>query len=108
MSERKIRNPAERLRDAAKIRDERGQIYGDNYKYGGMVLLGLFPNGLTLETEEEFNRFLLMSMLVVKVSRYAQNLKRGGHEDSLNDLAVYSQLLAEYDEECRSPAKEVS
>ena len=90
----------EKLRALAKIHDERGGLYGDNYKYGGMILLGLFPEGLHLETEEEFNRFHLLVYMAGKLSRYARMLKRGGHRDSLDDLAVYSQLLAEYDEEC--------
>lgn len=90
------------LRDLARIHDERGATYGDNYKHGGLALLALFPEGITLRTEEEFNRFHLFVYLYGKLSRYARTVKSGGHRDSLDDLAVYAMLLAEYDEECRN------
>lgn len=89
------------LRELARIHDERGTIYGDNYKHGGLALLAMFPKGIVLETEEEFNRFHLLVYLYGKLSRYARTVKTGGHVDSLDDLAVYAMLLQEYDEELR-------
>jgi hypothetical protein len=32
-----------------------------------------------------------------KATRYAQNFERGGHEDSLIDNSVYTQMLREVD-----------
>jgi len=34
-----------------------------------------------------------------KLSRYCMNLQNGGHQDSLDDLAVYAMLARECDEE---------
>jgi hypothetical protein len=90
--------PSKMLMDLARLREERRGSYGDDYLYHGKILRGLFPRGITLESEEEFNRFTLLILVTVKVDRYAANFKDGGHEDSLNDLAVYSQLLQHADE----------
>jgi hypothetical protein len=88
----------DRLNQLGKLFKKRGEIYGDNYHHFGTVLSGLFPNGLHLQTEEEHNRYALFLQLVHKLSRYANTIKTGGHKDSLDDFAVYSQMLAEFDE----------
>lgn len=87
----------ERLADLGSLFDERAAQYGDNYKHFGKVMKGLFPSGLVLETEEEFCRFGIFMLTVVKSSRYAQMFKKGGHADSLDDNAVYSMMLREVD-----------
>lgn len=91
----------ERLRDLAKINQERGALYGDNYKHTGKVLAGLFPRGLKCETEEEWNRLHFVMHFVNKLTRYCQNHEKNGtgHTDSLDDLAVYAMLAAETDSE---------
>lgn len=91
------KTPADMLEDAAKIYRERSALYGDNYKHMGKVLLGFFPKGIVLETEEHFNRFHLFLHLLNKTSRYAQMLQRGGHVDSLDDLSVYAMMAQECD-----------
>jgi hypothetical protein len=61
---------------------------------------GIFPHGLTLDTEEDFNRFSIFIQVVSKATRYGQNLaKKKGHRDSLEDMAVYAIMNAEYDAE---------
>lgn len=87
------------LRDLAHIYEERNPVYGDNYKHGGHILKGMFPDGLYLTTPEEFNRFHLLVMMMSKLSRYAATLNKGGHVDSLNDIAVYAMLARECDME---------
>lgn len=89
----------ERLRDLAKIYEDRNKQYKDNYKHFGKVMIGMFPNGLHLTTPEEFNRFCIFVQCMSKFTRYANMFKEGGHPDSLDDNAVYSMMLAEYDAE---------
>jgi len=90
----------ERLAALGQLFEERNKLYGDNYKNFGKVMIGLFPKGVNLATEEEFNRFCLFVQIVHKVSRYAQAM-RDGHADSLDDLSVYAQMLQEYDYDSR-------
>lgn len=81
------------LADAAKTFKERRAVYGYNYLKVGGIFASLFPQGVTLTTPEDFIRFELLMMKVVKLSRYAENWSKGGHSDSLTDDAVYSQML---------------
>lgn len=93
----------EMLRDAAALYEERNKLYGDNYKRFGHIMLLLFPDGLSLETADDFNRYGVFVQVVSKVSRYAEQFTAGGHPDSLDDNAVYAMMLQELDSECRSP-----
>lgn len=87
----------ERLAALGKIHQERGKVYGDDYKHFGKVLAGLFPEGLTLKTADDFTRFGLFVQMATKMNRYSRQFHNGGHVDSLDDLAVYSQLLQDRD-----------
>jgi len=91
----------ERLADLGALYQERNALYQDNYKRFGDILSNLFPQGLTLKTPEEFNRFALFFQILHKQTRYAHAIASGGHADSLDDIAVYAQMLQEYDEEKR-------
>jgi hypothetical protein len=85
------------LNDLGALYEERNALYKDNYKNFGKTLVGLLPDGITLKTEEEFNRFAIFMQMVHKQSRYAHSILSGGHPDSLDDISVYSQMLREYD-----------
>jgi hypothetical protein len=87
----------EMLRDAAAIYEERNKLYGDNYKRFGYIMAELFPQGLMLRGPDDFNRFGIFVQMVSKLTRYSENLARGGHADSLDDLAVYTMMLQELD-----------
>lgn len=89
----------EMLREAAGIYEERNKLYGDNYKRFGAIMQLLFPNNAELAWHDEFNRFGIFVQMVSKLTRYAENFDRGGHRDSLDDLAVYAMMLRELDEE---------
>lgn len=89
------------LADLGKLYRQRNKLYGSNYKHFGMVLHGMFPNGLTVKGPEEFNRLALFLQLVHKLTRYARAMPKKGHVDSLDDIAVYAQMLQEYDAEQR-------
>lgn len=83
------------LKSMASTFEERNKLYGSAYKRHGDVMAGLFPEGVTLRTEEEFNRYGVLVMIVSKLNRYASNLTRGGHKDSAHDMAVYAAMLEE-------------
>ena len=91
----------EMLRDAAKIYEDRNKLYGDNYLNIGHAFKGMFPKGIVLQSPDDFNRFALIVQSLGKLTRYAAQFYQGGHEDSLVDLSVYSQMLAEVDEGVR-------
>lgn len=61
-------------------------------------MASLFPKGVILKTAGQQARFSIVSFIVSKLVRYCNNFEAGGHEDSLNDIAVYSQILADMDE----------
>ena len=63
------------------------------------MLRAMFPDGIVLRSREEFNRLHLIVMMMSKLSRYAATTLKGGHVDSLNDLAVYAMLARECDME---------
>ncbi len=94
----------ESLRASADLFEQRNAIYGDNFVHFGKTMKGIFPKGLTLETEEEFNRFCIFVQVVSKATRYGQTFKKGGHRDSLDDTSVYAMMLAEYDAEIKEKA----
>lgn len=89
----------EMLRSAAEVFEQRNSAYSDNYKHAGEALMGLFPRGVVVQNAEEFNRLHLILHMYSKLSRYCMNLKNGGHEDSLVDIAVYATMAREVDAE---------
>lgn len=92
----------DRLRKAAGIYDERNALYGDNYKRFGKIMTQIFPDGLVIKTADDWNRVGIWVQKMAKVTRYAAQFTKGGHEDSLDDDAVYTMMLQELDEEIRS------
>jgi hypothetical protein len=97
-----IKTVPEMLRECADVFEERRRQYGENYRQFGPVMLALFPNGLTLRTIDDFNRFGLFVQNVSKMTRYASNFERGGHDESLLDQSVYAQMLRQIDAEGRA------
>jgi len=87
------------LRTAAKTFEERHAVYGDNYKLVGAVMSALFPDGIVLKTVDDHNRFHILLLEIVKLTRYVQNWNNGGHADSQLDLAVYAAMLNSIDYE---------
>ena len=86
-----MKNAADILKEASKTFLDRNKVYGDNYKSVGRVMKALFPNGVNLKTEEDFNTWHLFELVIVKITRFANsNLK---HKDSIHDTAVYSAMI---------------
>lgn len=88
------------LEEALKTYIDRNKKYGNNYKRFGLVMMALFPDGLNLNTVEDFNRYGVIFMKIAKLSRYATNPKVG-HLDSVHDDIVYSAMLEELDSEAQ-------
>jgi hypothetical protein len=93
------------LEAAANTYRERHPIYGRNWHKVGGVLAAMFPEGITLKEPEDFTRFYLFVLQVMKQTRYANNFASGGHPDSALDTAVYSALLLAVDEEITDAKK---
>ena len=89
------------LKQAVKTFEERGKSYGDSYNQYGEIMKVLFPNGVKLETKEDFNRMGLLNMMVSKLVRYTNQWDKP-HKDSVHDLGVYSFMLESYDDCFRS------
>lgn len=85
------------LAKAAETYRERNKLYGNNYHRFGSLCLSLFPNGMTLRTVEDFNRFGVLVQILSKQTRYAEQFAKGGHLDSIHDTIVYAAMLEELD-----------
>lgn len=84
-----------------EIIKERNKVYGNNFEQTGKVLSILYPNGITLTTEKQFNRFGIIMQIAGKLARYTNNEKP--HQDSLDDLINYGTILAYLDFEMPEP-----
>ncbi len=97
-------NVVTRIRRHADLFEDRSKVYGDNYVHFGKVMIGMFPDGVTLKSEADFARIGIFIQVMAKTTRYANNFARGGHEDSLDDNSVYSAMLAELDSHFKDKA----
>jgi hypothetical protein len=99
-----ISGPQICLQDAMQTFAQRGKQYGGNsgeaYKRFGHIMMALFPNGLTINSPEDWNRYGCFHMEVVKIARYAANFEVG-HIDSQHDLIVYASMLESLDREAQ-------
>lgn len=100
-SENVVKTVPNMLRQSAETYEERNKIYGNNYKNFGKVMIGLFPKGVKVETVDDWNRMGVFVQMMSKLTRYAENFTKGGHDDSLLDLSVYSSMLRELDMEAK-------
>lgn len=83
-----------------KLFKQRNALYQDNFRMVGKVMLALFPDGPPkLETEQDYDRWHLFELGIVKLTRYAVHYNNGGHEDSVDDMIVYMSMVAALDKE---------
>ena len=80
-----------------KIHSDRHALYGQNYLRFGPIMKSLMGQ-VTLKTEKDWNRIAIIIHMLNKLTRYCSRWGKGGHQDSLDDLAVYSLILKEIDE----------
>jgi len=106
MAKAKEQTLGDRLDKLKSIHDQRNGLYKDAAFRRGEIMLALFDGEMPdLKTEEDVNRYGIFQMIVSKLTRYAVTFENGGHEDSLDDLAVYSQMLAQYDNKIKGNKK---
>ena len=88
-----------------ELHRQRSGQYGSNaYKEYGAVASALFGD-LVIESSEDHGRFAVLTQIVGKLARYCNNFSKGGHPDSLDDLAVYAMLLKELDNKKEDPIR---
>ena len=56
-------------------------------------MTSLFPNGVVLKTEEDYNIWHLFELLVVKITRFANSELK--HQDSIHDTCKFMQQMIE-------------
>lgn len=88
----------EQLDRLSDLYRSRNSEYGNNYMQFGPAIKAMFPNGVMITTEHDFNRIGVLVQAYAKFTRYVANFSRGGHSDSLDDLAVYAMMLKEIDQ----------
>lgn len=76
--------------------------YGKASDVNGAVLKALFKGGDAytpdFSSQTDLNRFSILNHIVTKLCRYCENFKKG-HDDSLDDIAVYVMMLKGIDSE---------
>lgn len=93
------------LQESADVYKQRQEVYGDCHKKFGEVMVVLFPTGIceyykeVNPSVEHYSRVGILVQIISKLTRYAQNFDKGGHDDSLQDLVVYATMLRELDKE---------
>jgi len=100
---------AEIFREMADTYKDRNIKYGDCMFMVGKLMVVMFPNGITLQTEEDFNKFHQFEWMIGKLTRFVNSGRT--HIDSIHDLAVYAAMqeamLCYYDQNRRA-TKETS
>lgn len=86
-----MKNAADILATMAETYRERNKVYGDNYKIVGQVMAAMFPRGVGLYTPEDYNKWHLFELIVVKLTRFANSDL--SHIDSIHDAAVYCAMV---------------
>lgn len=79
------------LKKAAQTFQERNAVYKDNANNVANTMGALFPNGVVLNTPEDFNRWHLFELLIVKLTRFANSGLM--HKDSIHDAMVYAAMV---------------
>lgn len=95
---------AKQLEEKAKLFDKKNLSYGDTFHTHGK-LMEIFQEGtgrFILKNHHDFNRYAIVVQILTKLARYMYNFKKGGHEDSLDDISVYCQILKQLDMEAKS------
>ena len=70
---------------------ERGKVYKANYLMIGEILSVMFPEGITLKTADDHNKWHLFLMTMIKATRLANTGLN--HEDSALDMSVYASMF---------------
>lgn len=89
------------LSQAHGVYQDRSAVYKDNFRSVGRVMVALFPEGRPpLVNAEDYDRWHIWELIIVKLTRYANNYDVP-HEDSLLDMLPYLGILGALDQELR-------
>lgn len=89
------------LQGAADVYKDRNAVYKDNFRMVGKTMEALFPEGRPpLVHAAEYDRWHIFELIIVKLTRYANNYDVP-HEDSLLDMLPYLGILGGLDQELR-------
>lgn len=100
------------LKDMQETYQERGKVYGNSCLKAGKVLKAMIPEGVIVETEEDFATMAVLGIMAHKMcralnplavrARLNEDVRREhlhiselGHEDSIHDLSVYTAIWEE-------------
>jgi hypothetical protein len=81
----------ETLVAAANTYLERNMVYQDAWTQVGPLLAALFPAGISLQRPNDFTKFHLLVMIMVKLSRFANSGMQ--HPDSVRDIITHAAML---------------
>lgn len=107
-----MRYATEILRTSADLFEARNKVYKDSTTAVGVIMAELVRSGrMRLQTPEDFRRFHILELKVVKLVRYCNNWNEHeveidgakvlhvGHQDSIRDDIVYTAILESIDQE---------
>jgi|688.fasta_scaffold1901830_1 hypothetical protein len=88
------------LEAGAKTFRERNLLYGDNYLNVGKVFQQLFPEGVEIKSEKDWDFIISLMNCQFKLMRAAVHfsINHEAHADSIHDLMVYAAMFAEVSE----------
>jgi len=79
------------LEHAAMTFDDRNAKYRDNAVKVGRVMEALFPDGVNLNSADDFHIFHLFELMIVKLTRFVNSDLT--HQDSIRDMIVYGAMV---------------
>ena len=82
---------ADILAEASETFRERNAAYKDNAVVVADVMNVLFPNGVKLDSPEDYHMWHLFELIIVKLTRFTNSDLR--HTDSIHDLMVYAAMI---------------
>lgn len=85
------------MRKAIETFEARSSYGPADFKKQGEVMQALFPEGMQTLTVEQCSRFVVLSIIVTKLCRYAEHAHDNGHDDSIHDIGVYAFILQAMD-----------
>lgn len=91
------KDAADLMEEAMKTFEAKSDEYGSTYHQFGHIMKALFPEGVTVQKVDDWNRLGVLVQIVGKLARYTINFRAGGHQDSIHDIGVYAFMLEELD-----------
>lgn len=78
------------LESMAQTYRDRSKVHGESFRRVGPALSALFPDGITLKTEQDFCQFHLLDWMVGKMCRFSATGMN--HADSIHDIGAYAAM----------------